>query len=53
MSRDRRCRSARARIKVRVTRILKQHGYPPDLQDEATQTVLAQAGLLSALRVES
>ena len=31
-----------------VTRILKKHGYPPDLQDEATKTVLAQAELLSA-----
>ena len=44
--------SARARIKVMVKRILKKHGYPPDLQDEATQTVLAQAELLSALWVE-
>ena len=38
--------SARAKIKVLVKRILKKHGYPPDLQDEATQTVLAQAELL-------
>lgn len=37
---------ARARIKVLVKRILKKHGYPPDLQEEATQTVLAQADLL-------
>lgn len=40
--------SARARIRVMVKRILKKHGYPPDLQDEATKTVLAQAELLSA-----
>jgi type I restriction enzyme R subunit len=40
--------SARARIKVIVKRILRKHGYPPDLQDEATQTVLAQAELLCA-----
>jgi type I restriction enzyme R subunit len=40
--------SARARIKVMVKRILRKHGYPPDLQDEATQTVLAQAELLCA-----
>jgi type I restriction enzyme, R subunit len=39
--------SARARIKVMVKRILKRHGYPPDLQEEATKTVLAQAELLS------
>jgi type I restriction enzyme R subunit len=40
--------SARAKIKVMVKRILKQHGYPPDLQEEATKTVLAQAELLCA-----
>ena len=27
---------------------LSKHGYPPDLQDEATKTVLAQAELLYA-----
>lgn len=41
--------NARARIRVMVKRILKKHGYPPDLQDEATKTVLAQAELLSAM----
>ena len=41
--------SARARIKVMVKRILKKHGYPPDLQEEATKPVLAQAELLSDL----
>ena len=40
--------SARARIKVMVKRILKKHGHPPDLQDEAVKTVLAQAELLCA-----
>jgi len=35
--------SARARIKVTVKRILNKPGYPPDLQEEAVQTVLAQA----------
>ncbi|MEO6981641.1 MAG: DUF3387 domain-containing protein, partial [Edaphobacter sp.] len=40
--------SARAKIKVMVKRILKRHGYPPDLQDEAVKTVLAQAELLCA-----
>jgi type I restriction enzyme R subunit len=34
---------------VKVKRILKKHGYPPDLQEEATKTVLAQAELLSDL----
>ncbi len=40
--------SARARIKVMVKRILNRHGYPPDLQEEAVKTVLAQAELLCA-----
>lgn len=40
--------SARAKIKVMVKRILKKHGYPPDLQEEATKTVLQQAELLCA-----
>lgn len=40
--------SARARIKVMVKRILNKYGYPPDLQDSAVKTVLAQAELLCA-----
>jgi type I restriction enzyme R subunit len=40
--------SARAKIKVLVKRILRKHGFPPDLQDEATKLVLAQAELLCA-----
>jgi len=40
--------SARAKIKVLVKRILRKHGYPPDLQDEATKLVLAQAEPLCA-----
>ncbi len=40
--------SARAKIRVMVKRILKKHGYPPDLQEEATRTVLQQAELLCA-----
>jgi type I restriction enzyme R subunit len=39
---------ARAKIKVLVKRILRKHGYPPDLQDEATKLVLQQAELLCA-----
>lgn len=38
--------SARARMRVLVKRILKKFGYPPDLSDEAVQTVLAQAEVL-------
>jgi type I restriction enzyme R subunit len=40
--------SARAKTKVLVKRILRKHGYPPDLEEEATKTVLAQAELLCA-----
>jgi type I restriction enzyme R subunit len=40
--------SARARMRVLVRRILRKHGYPPDLQDAAVQTVLRQAEALSA-----
>ncbi|MBC7819765.1 MAG: DUF3387 domain-containing protein [Planctomycetaceae bacterium] len=40
--------SARAKIRVMVRRILKKHGYPPDLQDEATKLVLEQAEVLCA-----
>lgn len=41
-------RSARARMRVLVKRILRKHGYPPDLQDAAVQTVLQQAEALAA-----
>jgi type I restriction enzyme R subunit len=38
--------NARAKIRVIVKRILSKYGYPPDLQDEAVQTVLQQAEVL-------
>jgi type I restriction enzyme R subunit len=31
-----------------VRRILRKHGYPPDLQEEATKLVLQQAEVLCA-----
>ena len=40
--------SARARMRVLVKHILRKHGYPPDLQAAAVQTVLQQAEVLSA-----
>ncbi|MEW6695613.1 MAG: type I restriction endonuclease subunit R [Pseudomonadota bacterium] len=40
--------SARARLRVLVKRILRKYGYPPDLQDAAVRTVLAQAEAWSA-----
>ncbi len=39
--------SVRANMRVIVKRILRQHGYPPDKQEKATQTVLEQAEVLS------
>jgi type I restriction enzyme R subunit len=38
--------SARARMRVLVKRILKKYGYPPDLEQAAVQTVLAQAEVM-------
>ncbi len=40
--------SARAKIRVLVKRILRRYGYPPDLQEAATDLVLEQAELLAA-----
>lgn len=40
--------SVRAQLRVLVKRILRKDGYPPDKQERATQTVLAQAEVLSA-----
>ena len=39
--------NVRAKLRVMVKRTLKRHGYPPDKQENATQTVLAQAEVLS------
>jgi type I restriction enzyme R subunit len=39
--------NARAKMRVLVKRVLRKHGYPPDLQDAAVQTVLQQAEALS------
>ena len=41
--------SVRAKLRVLVKRILRNYGYPPDLQERATQTVLEQAELLADL----
>lgn len=38
--------SVRAKLRVLVKRILRKYGYPPDKQEQATQTVLEQAELL-------
>ena len=39
--------NVRAQLRVLVRRILRKHGYPPDKQAKATQTVLEQAEVLS------
>jgi type I restriction enzyme, R subunit len=39
--------NVRAQLRVLVKRILRRHGYPPDKQEKATQTVLEQAEVLS------
>jgi type I restriction enzyme R subunit len=39
--------SVRAKLKVIVKRILRQYGYPPDMQILATETVLKQAELIA------
>jgi type I restriction enzyme R subunit len=40
--------ASRAKMRVMVRRILRQHGYPPDLQESATRLVLEQADVLCA-----
>ena len=39
--------ATRARLRVLVRRMLRKYGYPPDMQEKATQTVLEQAEVLS------
>ena len=40
--------SVRAKLKVIVKRILRQYGYPPDMQLLATETVLKQAEMIAS-----
>jgi type I restriction enzyme R subunit len=35
--------TSRAKVRMAVKRLLKKYGYPPDLQEKATQLVLEQA----------
>jgi type I restriction enzyme R subunit len=39
--------NVRAHLRVMVKRILRKYGYPPDMQEKATLTVLEQAEVLS------
>jgi type I restriction enzyme, R subunit len=45
--------NVRAQLRVIVKRILRKHGYPPDQQESATQTVLEQAAVLIDGEVEN
>jgi type I restriction enzyme R subunit len=38
--------SVRATLRVKVKNTLRRHHYPPDLQEQATSTVLEQAEVL-------
>jgi type I restriction enzyme R subunit len=40
--------TVRAKLRVMVKTLLRRYKYPPDRQDEATDTVLQQAESLSA-----
>lgn len=44
--------NVRAQLRVYVKRILKKYGYPPGMQEKATQKVLEQAEALSAERAQ-
>ena len=39
--------NVQAHLRVLVKRVLRKYGYPPDMQEKATATVLEQAALLS------
>jgi len=39
--------SVQAEIRLKVKKILRKYGYPPDKQEKATQTVLEQAELIA------
>jgi len=40
--------NVRTQLCVLAKRILRKHGYPPDKQKKATQSVLEQAAVLTA-----
>jgi type I restriction enzyme R subunit len=39
--------TARAKLRSVVKRLLRRHGYPPDHQERATQTIIEQAELFA------
>ncbi|MFC4874376.1 type I restriction enzyme endonuclease domain-containing protein [Negadavirga shengliensis] len=34
-------------LKIEIKHILRKHGYPPDMQEKATETVLEQAKMMA------
>nr|WP_258719064.1 DUF3387 domain-containing protein [Phormidium yuhuli] len=45
--------SVRARMKIMVKRLLRQYGYPPDMQSLAIELVLEQAKVFTEFEVET
>ncbi len=45
--------SVRAKVRIEVKRLLKRYGYPPDLQESATDLVLRQAEVLGEEWIEA
>jgi len=45
--------SVRARMKVMVKRLLRQYGYPPDMQTLVIELVLEQAKVFTEFEVET
>jgi type I restriction enzyme R subunit len=41
--------NVQAKMRIAVKRILRKHGYPPDMQEKATETVLEQAKMMANL----
>ncbi|NVK53835.1 MAG: type I restriction endonuclease subunit R [Flavobacteriaceae bacterium] len=39
--------NVQAKMRIAVKRILRKHGYPPDMQEKATETVLEQAKMMA------
>ena len=39
--------NVQAKMRIAVKRILRKHGYPPDMEKKATETVIKQAKLLA------
>lgn len=44
--------SVQAKMRTAVKRILRKHGYPPDMAEKATETVLEQAKLMAGENID-